>query len=65
MINNDKLTEAFNEYEKLRKLAEERDYKEGWVYYKLLEKYGKEIAQEVMPPLYDRNDPGWDGDVAD
>lgn len=52
MIDNDKLTEAFNEYEKLRKLAEDKDYKPGWVFYKLKEKYGQEIASKVYPRSY-------------
>jgi hypothetical protein len=47
MTDNDKLTDAFNEYEKLLKIAEEKDYKKGWVYYQLKEKYGEEITNEV------------------
>ena len=64
MINNDKLTEAFNEYEKLKNIAEERDYKHGWIYYKLLEKFGAEIADKVyVPKKYSDLSPGdgWDG----
>jgi len=64
MIDNDKLTEAYNEFEKLRKVAEEKDYKFGWIFYRLKEKFGVDIAREVMPRNRDDLDE-WDGDVAD
>ena len=43
MINNE-LIEAGNEYEKLLKIQEEQDFKKGWVFYRMKEKYGQEIA---------------------
>lgn len=49
MTKEDKLTEAYNEFEKLCKEADEKDYKPGWVFYRLKEKYGESIAIEVMP----------------
>jgi len=49
MEDNDKLTRAFNEYEKLLlSFAEEHDYAHEWIFYKLKEKFGIEIAQKVM-----------------
>jgi len=47
--SNDTITEAYSEYEKLHKIAEERDYQQGWIFYRLKEKFGQTIAQEVMP----------------
>ena len=47
MTDNDILTDAYNDYEKLLKEAEEKDYKTGWVFYRLKEKYGEKIANEV------------------
>lgn len=48
MINDDLLTKAYNDFEKLRKEAEEKDYKPGWVFFKLRDKYGLEIANTVF-----------------
>ena len=56
MRNNDKEVDAHNEYERLLKVAEEKNYKCGWVYYQLKEKFGTEIAQEIMPPKYSYSD---------
>ena len=63
-MDNDKLIEAFNEFKKLRKLADEKGYKFGWIFYRLKEEFGQEIAQKIMPRKRDDCD-AWDGDVAD
>jgi len=49
MSDEDLLAEAYNEYEKLRKKAIDFDYKKGWVFYRLKDKYGADIALEVCP----------------
>jgi len=35
------------EYERLLKECKDRGYKSGWVYHKMLDKYGKEIADKI------------------
>ena len=46
-INNDKLVDAYNEYEKLLNIAEEKDYKHGWIFFKLKDKFGEPVAIRV------------------
>ena len=67
MINNDLLVKAANDYESLTRRQEELGYKHGWVYYKLKEKYGEEIANEVYEKDYCdiTSGDGWDGDEGD
>lgn len=67
MNDNDILARAANEYERLLKIAEEKNYKRGWVYYKLKEKFGARVASQIYEPdysIYSDGD-GWDGDVSD
>jgi len=39
--------ERRKEYERLLKECKDKGYKSGWVYYKMIEKYGEEIAKEI------------------
>lgn len=42
--------DASNYYEQLLEEADEKSYKHGWVYHKLMEKYGVKIADEIWDP---------------
>lgn len=46
-MDDDKLTEAYNRYEELLDECEENDYPHGWIYYRLKEGFGEEIARMV------------------
>ena len=39
--------EQSDEYERLLKVCKDKNYKSGWVYYRMVEKYGKEIADKI------------------
>ncbi|HUV82879.1 MAG TPA: hypothetical protein VMW53_07390 [archaeon] len=46
-MSSDILIDAIDEYEKLLEEAEEKGYEHGWIWHKLNEKYGEEIANQV------------------
>lgn len=41
---------------KLKRIQKEKGYKRGWIYHKLVDRYGEEIAQKLFPK---RNVPDW------
>jgi hypothetical protein len=43
MMSND----PYEDYEEYLMTADEKGYKQGWAYYRLVEKYGEDTAREV------------------
>ena len=50
-ITEDLLTRASQFYEELLDEAREKDYKPGWVYHRLREEFGEEVAKITTETL--------------
>ena len=50
MSTHELLEQALKDYERLAGIAHKNNYKDGWVYYKIKEKYPKDVVNNIFPP---------------
>ena len=56
--NNPKTTKmeaARRRAQELREIAQERNYREGWVFHRMVEEFGRQIADQVLSPASEKN----------
>ena len=46
-LNPEITQEQSDEYDRLLKICKDNNYKSGWVYYRMSDRYGEEIAKRV------------------
>jgi len=47
----DRLDKAEIKLEELKKICEEKGYKEGWIFYQLKEEFGEYVAETIFPKV--------------